>query len=221
MYQILANYYQELVDSQEGSLFFFDLFKKYHKGKKVLDCACGSGEFVALLHENKYDVHGFDLSVDMIKKCRYQNLVQVDNMTKFKYSHKFNTITCFCDSLNYLLKEEDIFVFFNNVYDHLEEGGVFIFDMHTYSTLEEFKEEYYQEGKIGEMYYQWNIMSQNDLLFHTFIFDQMKEEHIQRVYTYESINHILEKVGFTVERCDDLGGYELEKDVIIAIKEEK
>lgn len=218
MYQILAKYYQELVDAKEGSLFFFDLFKKINKGTRVLDCACGSGEFVELLYENRYDVQGFDLSLEMIQKCKYSNLVQVSNMLNFKYDTKFDTITCFCDSFNYLLNEQDILAFFNNVYYHLDNEGIFIFDMHTYSTLEDFKEEYYQEGIINNISYQWNIVAQNDLLCHTFIFDQLKEEHIQRIYPYERIKFLLESIGFTVEKCNDLGGYELEKDVVIAKK---
>ncbi len=200
MYQILAKYYQELVDAKQGSLFFFDLFKKINKGTRVLDCACGSGEFVELLYENRYDVQGFDLSLEMIQKCKYSNLVQVSNMLNFKYDTKFDTITCFCDSFNYLLNDEDILSFIRNVHHHLNDEGIFIFDMHTYSTLDDFQEEYYQEGILENVSYQWNIVAQNDLLFHTFIFDQIKEEHIQRVYPYERIKSLLETVGFTVEK---------------------
>lgn len=220
MYQELAKYYQNLVDAKSGSTFFCDLLLNYHKGQTILDCACGSGELVKLLHEKGYQVKGFDLSEAMINQSEVKSLLKVDNMTSFRYDEKFDTITCFCDSFNYLLSLEEVTLFFKNVWHHLNQNGIFIFDMHNYETLDVFQQEYYQEGIINKIPYQWSIVTQNDLLLHTFIFDQLKEEHIQKIYSLNVIVECLKTIGFEVQVLTEkeLNGYESEKEVLICRK---
>lgn len=221
MYEKLSNVYQKLVGTIQGSQYFYHLAKKYLDGK-LLDCACGTGELVALFHENQYEIQGFDLSLDMLSKCRYPNLVKQANMTNFSYNTNFDGIMCFCDSINYLLSVADITKFFENVYQHLNHNGVFIFDMHRYETLLQFEEEYYQSGIIDDISYEWQIESQNELLLHTFIIDNVTEQHIQRIYPLPTITKLLNNIGFTVEILDDtiLGEYALEKEVLLAYKKE-
>ena len=52
-------------------------------------------------------------------------------MTSFKLNQKFNIITIFCDSLNYLSSSKEVKETFNKVYQHLTDDGVFLFDVHT------------------------------------------------------------------------------------------
>ncbi len=221
MYEKLSSVYQELVGTIQGSQYFYQLAKKYLNGK-LLDCACGTGELVSLFYENKYEIYGFDLSAEMLSKCCYPHLVKQANMIDFHYDTKFDGVMCFCDSINYLLSIEDITKFFTNVYQHLNNNGIFIFDMHRYETLLQFTDEYYQSGIINDISYEWQIEVQNDLLLHTFVIDNVAEQHVQRIYSLSVIIKLLQNIGFTVETLNEeiLGDYALEKEVLIAYKKE-
>lgn len=222
MYEILANYYQALVDTTQGTKYFYALLQKFNVGDTVLDCACGTGDLVEHLLLEEYDAFGFDLSEKMLEKVKHPNRFKVFNMTNFHYAIQFDCIVCFCDSLNYLLTLKDVQLFFENVYKHLKDGGMFIFDMHRYDTLDAFQEEFDDVGIIDGITYQWQIVAQNELLHHTFIFDDVKEEHIQRVYTPQIITQLLHEIGFQVEIVSDeiLQAYAEEKVVIVAKKEQ-
>lgn len=217
MYDVLASYYSELVDAKTGSDYFYELIQKYGKRNKILDCACGSGELALRLEQENYEVKAFDLSEKMLFD-KPKTIFSIQNMTEFTYDETFDTITCFCDSLNYLLTEKEVSSFFQRVYQHLEKNGIFLFDMHIYDTLNYFEEEYYQSGIVGNVAYEWSIIAQEEYLQHTFFFDEKKEIHIQKVYKIETIKELLTKIGFEVILLDDIGEYTQEKVVIKAIK---
>ena len=99
----------------------------------LLDIGCGTGNLTQLL-TSLGEVTGMDISVDMLSIAR-QKTNQVKwiegNMTHFNLNKKFNMITIFCDSLNYLETLNDVKMTFERVYQHLNKNGVFIFDVHT------------------------------------------------------------------------------------------
>ncbi|WP_145341045.1 methyltransferase domain-containing protein, partial [Staphylococcus condimenti] len=67
------------------------------------------------------EVTGMDISVDMLSIAS-QKTNQVKwiegNMTHFNLNKKFNMITIFCDSLNYLETLNDVKMTFERVYQH-------------------------------------------------------------------------------------------------------
>ncbi|RQN22125.1 class I SAM-dependent methyltransferase, partial [Paraburkholderia tropica] len=99
----------------------------------LLDIGCGTGNLTQLLTPLG-EVTGMDISVDMLSIAS-QKTNQVKwiegNMTHFNLNKKFNMITIFCDSLNYLETLNDVKMTFERVYQHLNKNGVFIFDVHT------------------------------------------------------------------------------------------
>ena len=54
------------------------------------------------------------------------------NMRNFQLMEKVDLVICAFDSLNYLLKEEDLERTFSCVYRALDEHGLFLFDVHSY-----------------------------------------------------------------------------------------
>jgi ubiquinone/menaquinone biosynthesis C-methylase UbiE len=70
--------------------------KPVTKGK-LLDVACGNGDFSILVNKKGYEYHGLDVSPDMIKRAREDfphGKFQVASATKFasKYKEKFDVI---------------------------------------------------------------------------------------------------------------------------------
>ena len=104
----------------------------------ILDLACGEGTFAIKLAELGYQVTGVDLSEEMLKMARESAKKEGrevkflrEDMREISFSKEYDLVTCWFDSMNYLLSEEDWKRVFKNVRNSLTEDGVFIFDMNT------------------------------------------------------------------------------------------
>lgn len=182
-------------------------------GKRLLDLACGTGTCAILFAKRGFEVTGVDVSPSMLaqaeRKIRdggYRISLLRQDMRDLQVTERVNIITCLYDSLNYLLRIEDIEKTFLHAYDALEHGGAFIFDMNTEYALKViwgtnvwyrneggvpsvWKNEYDAGAKIGTLYLTW-----------TTIEDGRKEEHFEihreRAYSNEEIRGALDKAGF-------------------------
>jgi len=113
-----------------------------------LDLCCGTGSAIAGLLECGLTMAGLDRSAEMLavaaKKLRgrhvtlYQKslprfrLLDSQNSRRLR---RFDIVTSFYDSLNYLSDERELRAAFDSVYRHLRPGGWFIFDMNTARAL--------------------------------------------------------------------------------------
>ena len=53
------------------------------------------------------------------------------DMREFELYGTVKAVVCVCDSMNYLLEEEDLAEVFSLVHNYLDQDGIFIFDMNT------------------------------------------------------------------------------------------
>jgi len=104
----------------------------------LLDLACGEGTFAVAMARLGLDVAGLDASPRMIECAREQAAgagakieFTIGDMRTLSFENRFDLVTCWYDSLNYLLKSEDLSRTFVGVARALKPGGVFIFDMNT------------------------------------------------------------------------------------------
>ena len=115
----------------------------------VLELGCGTGKMTRLLAQAGYDMIGVDSSEEMLQIAREQEwdnaehkveegttripdiLYLLQDMREFELYGTVKAVVCICDSLNYLLEEEDLLTVFRLVNNYLDPGGVFIFDMNT------------------------------------------------------------------------------------------
>ena len=112
------------------------------KPETVLDLACGEGTFAVELARRGYRVTGVDLSPEMLELAREKareagvtvEFLQQD-MRSLDLPWRFDLVTCWYDSLNYLLEHEDLLKTFANVAEVLNPDGLFIFDMNTRYAL--------------------------------------------------------------------------------------
>ncbi len=156
----------------------------------VVDLCCGTGIMTQLLAKEGYDMIGIDLSEDMREVARERSrketgeqdpesqkgsekekekqiLYLCQDMREFELFGTVGAVVCICDSLNYLIEEEDLLQTFRLVNNYLFPGGVFLFDFNTVhkyrdvigdSVIAENREEasfiwentYYEEEKINE-----------------------------------------------------------------------
>lgn len=144
---------------EEWCVFLIDLFRKYgvddisgEKGKReremdrnlsqernsVLDLGCGTGTLTELLARKGYDMIGVDNAQEMLQIAMEKRersgldiLYLLQDMREFELYGTVGAVISVCDSLNYLLEEDDILQTFRLVNNYLYPQGIFIFDFNT------------------------------------------------------------------------------------------
>lgn len=110
--------------------------------KKILDLACGEGTFAVAMAKRGLQVTGVDRSPEMLEIARRRAATEKvrvtflqQDMHSLSLRGSFDLITCWFDSLNYLLDIDDVAHTFAGVSRYLNERGVFIFDVNTIRGL--------------------------------------------------------------------------------------
>lgn len=188
-YKSFSYYYDEIMEVIEYD-GWVNLTKKYlSPSSKVLDLACGSGTLAISLANDGYNVSGLDLSKEIIEVAKEKmitNHVDIDfkvkDMTDFKYDEKFDVITCYFDSVNFLTKDE-VKMMMNSVYENLNDGGYFIFDLFTYSKMKAFNNITVKE-KLALANYKWKMNVKNNTIFHTITINDGKSKIVEKYHEY-------------------------------------
>lgn len=192
----------------------------------VLDLGCGTGTLTELMYQKGYDMIGVDISdamlnIAMEKKERSGSeiLYLMQDMRELELYSTVGTVYSACDSLNYILEEEELRTVFSLVNNYLFPGGIFIFDFNTDykyrevigdTTIAENREEcsfiweniYDPEEEINEYDLTLFVREEDGR------FQKYTETHLQRGYTPEQMEKIALQAGFEIlEMTDaDTGG---------------
>ncbi|WP_421379991.1 class I SAM-dependent DNA methyltransferase [Bacillus salacetis] len=187
------------------------------KGKDLLDIGCGTGELSLRLVKGGYSVTGVDLSEDMLfmalEKAEKEGLdlpLFQQDMSELEGLGRFDIITIFCDSLNYLGTEEKVINTFKKVREHLSEQGLFLFDVHSiYKMSQIFLNETFTYND-DEVAYIWDCFPgespnsvEHGLTFfvrddETGQYERIDEIHHQRTFPVLTLKNWLNEAGFEV-----------------------
>ena len=191
----------------------------------VLDLGCGTGTLTELLASKGYDMIGVDNSQEMLNRAiekrdrsGHDILYLCQDMRELELYGTAGAVISVCDSLNYLLEEEEMLRVFRLVNNYLYPGGVFLFDFNTVykyetvigdSVIAENREDcsfiwenYYDaEGQINE--YDLTIFARTENQDGEDIFRRFTETHYQRGYTLEVMRGMVEKAGMEFVRAED------------------
>ncbi len=201
--------------------FVLNRFEKYGVPKElVLDLGCGTGTFTQMLSDKGYDMIGVDVSDEMLGKALEKRvesgsdiLYLLQDMREFELYGTVRAVVSVCDSINYLLTDEDVIQTFKLVNNYLDPDGIFIFDFNTLykyrdvigdTTIAENREDYsfiwdnyfHEEEHINE--YEVTIFSREGELFR-----KSEETHFQRGYTIEEMKHFVEEAGMVLLEVTD------------------
>jgi ubiquinone/menaquinone biosynthesis C-methylase UbiE len=103
-------------------------------GKRLLDVACGTGKSFLPFLARGFEVTGCDSSPAMLaeaaRKAPDVELVEAD-MRDLPDLGRFDLVTCFDDSLNHLLEENDLAAALASMARNLGEAGLLLFDLNT------------------------------------------------------------------------------------------
>lgn len=178
----------------------------------VLDLGCGTGTLTELLARKGYDMIGVDNAEEMLRiamdkreRSGLDILYLLQDMRELELYGTVGTVVSVCDSLNYLLAEEDIVQTFARVNNYLYPQGIFVFDFNTVykyaevigdTTIAENREDcsfiwenyYHEEQEINE--YDLTVFVAEGTLFRRF-----QEVHYQRGYRLEQMQAFLLQAG--------------------------
>lgn len=191
----------------------------------LLDLGCGTGTLTELLAAQGYDMIGVDASEEMLevaleKKAEsgHDILYLQQDMREFELYGTVAGIVCVCDSINYLLEDEDIIRTFQLVNNYLDPEGLFIFDFNTvYKYKEVIGETTIAENRedcsfIWDNYYhEKEAVNEYELTFFVKAgeekgekrFRRFEEVHYQRGYTFPEMKRLLEEAGLILLSATD------------------
>lgn len=216
-YTGFASVYDMFMDNipyDEWSSYLISLLKEYGVGDGlVLDLGCGTGSVTERLAAAGYDMIGVDLSEEMLQiamekrmESGHDILYLLQDMREFELYGTVRAVVSICDSMNYILEEEDLKQVFSLVNNYLDPGGIFIFDLNTEykyekilgdSTIAEDREEssfiwentYDKEERMNEYALTLFIREEDDL------YRKYQEMHYQKAYRLAEVREALEAAG--------------------------
>ena len=185
----------------------------------VADLACGTGVITRKLFDKGYDVFGVDISSDMLSRAQTSDdergiMYLNQDICELDLYSTIGTAVCICDSLNYLLSDEELEAAFGGVSNFLYPGGVFIFDCNTsYKYREAIGESIIAEAGedvsfIWDNFYDEdeNVNEYDLTLFikrEDGLYERAEETHLQRGIEKEDIESLAKKSGLEIMLISD------------------
>jgi len=138
-----ARYYDLLYQDKDyfGEVQFIHqlIQMQAQEARYLLDLGCGTGIHATLLAQEGYQVHGVDLSQEMLKKAaeRVSELppelasklsFSQGDIRQIRLNQTFDVITSLFHVISYQANNDDLLAAFQTVKAHLKPGGIFIFD---------------------------------------------------------------------------------------------
>ena len=203
------------IDYDAWSVYLIGLLREYGVNEGlVLELGCGTGSMTQRLAASGYDMIGVDLSDDMLEiaqEKKIQSGLEIlylqQDMRGFELYGTVRAVVSVCDSLNYILEDEELLGVFSLVNNYLDPGGVFVFDLNTvykYETLmgeQTIAENREEASFIWDNYYDRESM-RNEYELAIFIpegagglYRKYEEVHYQRAYPMSRIIRLLEQAG--------------------------
>lgn len=179
----------------------------------LLDLGCGTGSVTELLAKAGFDMIGIDNSEEMLDiamEKRYESgldiLYLLQDMREFELYGTVKGVVSICDSMNYILDDEDLLDVFKLVHNYLDNNGIFVFDMNTMYKYQEiladntFAEDREESSFIwGNYYDEEDEINQYDLTLFVREEDgryrKYEETHLQRAYEQECVEDLIKESG--------------------------
>ena len=191
------------------------------KPKTLLDLACGDGRFAIIMAKKGMRVVGVDSSAHMLKYARdraKKEKVKVvfyrQKMQNLSMKNKFDLVTCWYDSLNYLLTDAELIRTLKNVSNVLNENGLFVLDMNTIYGLSEIWRRHspnvqQNTKEIFEVHHSYRFDRRTNTAFLEItgfckrgrLWSRIEEAHQERGYTLKKIRKYFHKVMLKELAC--------------------
>ena len=204
--------FMDNVPYEEWASYIIEILKEYGiEDGIVCELGCGTGKMAKILSDRGYDMIGIDSSADMLDialesrsndgRILYLN----QDMKEMELYGTVRAVISVCDSMNYLLSEDELLTTFKLVNNYLDPKGIFIFDMNTRYKYEElladnvFAENREETSFIWENYYdEEERVNEYDLTLFVKegeLYRKYEEVHYQKAYDTDAVISLIEKSG--------------------------
>lgn len=218
IYENFAEVYDTFMENipyEEWLIYIEKIWAKFNiKPKLIADLGCGTGNITIPLAKKGYELIGIDNSFQMLAKAREKSIKENLNilyleqdMREFELYGTVDCIISICDSINYILEENELLQVFKWVNNYLEPKGLFIFDINTIYKFENILsdnsfsqtnensaytlENYFDnEEMINEFYTNFFIEDEKTNLYH-----RSEEIHYEKAYSIKKIKELIRKSG--------------------------
>ena len=211
--------------------FALKVLRQQKDCKKVADLGCGTGSLTIPLAEAGYQMYGIDLSADMLALAKQkaqaavnfakasetdvvkqsaclENIQWVEqDMAEWQVNEAVDAVISFCDSINYLIDEDEVLAMFHQTYAALQDNGVFMFDCHPITRFEQYAAEQpftYDEEAVAYIWH-CDYDEHEHIIEHQLTIFKQEEDgkytrfteiHTQRAYTAHWLHAALTEAGF-------------------------
>ncbi len=219
-YGVFAEFYDKLtgnVHYKERADYLLDICKRFsHSTGITLDLACGTGSLTLELKRRGVDVYGIDGSPEMLSEASmkaFEEELQVLFLCqKMQSIDLYGTIdTCFCtlDSINHMVKKEDVKKTFERVSLFMNKGGLFVFDVNTVYKHREVLKDNVFVFDTEDVYFVWQntpIDEYTEEISLDFFIPDTKGGYVrerecfrERAYETAELEEMLKDAGFEVK----------------------
>lgn len=179
----------------------------------VLDLGCGTGTLTKMLADKGYDMIGIDGSEEMLLIAREKDentLFLCQDISEFELYGTVRAIISTCDTLNYILDEEELVNTFKLVNNYLEPDGIFVFDMNAPEKYEEVLSDNVFAENRDEASFIWDNFYDEDEHINEYVltlfmkddksgqYKKHEEYHYQRNYLRDEIKELLDRAGLEI-----------------------
>ncbi len=229
-YTFFAKVYDKMMDNipyEEWEEYLLQLMYIHgvRPGASIAEMGCGTGNMTMLLAEDGFRMTGIDLSKEMLEIAEAKRLNDAEisgdypdseesrieyiyaDMRNFLLPEKKDLIISICDSMNYLLTEEDLYLAMKSARENVKDGGIFIFDLKTRWFYENELDGRTFRGRTDGISYVWRNAYDRESDIHEYRLEfkyrgdnkrreKTGEVHRQRAYTAAEIIEAARRAGF-------------------------
>ncbi len=236
-YSAFAGIYDEFMDNipyEKWEEYIICILKKHGIDSGIVaELGCGTGIMTRRLAKRGYDMIGIDISGEMLSVAReYEddgNILYLNqDMRELELFGTVNAVISICDSINYILSEDELCNVFKKVNNYLEKDGLFIFDIKTLHFYSNILKDTVQVDNRKDACLIWENCFDNESCIHTYdltmfmasedargnkkLFERYTERHLQRAYSIEEIKKAIDASGMELVNVYGATTYEAPKD---------
>ncbi|HPT76338.1 MAG TPA: class I SAM-dependent methyltransferase [Defluviitaleaceae bacterium] len=214
-FALVYDLFMQEVPYEEWVKYIEKIWERFNCFPELMaELGCGTGNLTTLFAKKGIDMIGIDNSPDMLTIAKEKALSEhldilylLQDMREFELYGTVDCIISLCDSLNYILDEEDLLQTFKWVNNYLNPGGLFIFDMNTeykykyilgdnifadsYDEAAFIWNNFYDEDKALNEYHLTLFIRQED----TNLYERYEEIHYEKMYSVSQLIGLIEKAG--------------------------
>lgn len=224
VYQKFAQVYDKIgSDRFSAKMFRYTqriLDRHNYRPRSVLDLACGTGTAAVMWADNKvvtYGIDGSEQMLEMARKKAAESGVKItfsrQPLTSFSLPQRVDLVTCYFDSLNYLLTLADLTACFKSVRRVLFDNGYFIFDVNTPEAMKVLWGSQVYADETEDVAWIWKNcyfpkvrraeVKATFFVRQGEVWERFEETHAERGYSITEVKRVLKASGFKTVKIYD------------------